>query len=44
MPVSCGCEIWSLTRMEEHRLRAFKNMVLKNDIWDYRDEGLEKTT
>jgi hypothetical protein len=24
-----GCEIWSLTFNEEHRLRPFENMVLK---------------
>jgi hypothetical protein len=24
-----GCETWSLTLMEEHRLRVFENRVLK---------------
>jgi hypothetical protein len=24
-----GCEIWSLTLREEHRLRVFENMVLR---------------
>jgi hypothetical protein len=27
--VLCGCETWSLTLREEHRLRAFENGVLK---------------
>jgi hypothetical protein len=27
-----GCEIWSLTLREEHRLRAFENMVFRR-IW-----------
>jgi hypothetical protein len=26
--VLCGCETWSLTLREEHRLRMFENMVL----------------
>jgi hypothetical protein len=28
MVVLCGCEIWSLTLREEHRLRVFENRVL----------------
>jgi hypothetical protein len=34
-----GCEIWSLTLREEHKLRVFENRVLKR-IFD--DERLEK--
>ena len=28
LPVLCGCETWSLTLREEHRLRVFENRVL----------------
>ncbi|KAJ4431759.1 hypothetical protein ANN_20364 [Periplaneta americana] len=28
-----GCETWTLTLREEHRLRVFENMVLKENIW-----------
>jgi hypothetical protein len=27
--VLCGCETWSLTLREEHRLRVFENSVLR---------------
>jgi hypothetical protein len=27
--VLCGCEMWSLTLMEEHKLQVFKNKVLR---------------
>jgi hypothetical protein len=27
--VLCGCETWSLTLREEHRLRMFENVVLR---------------
>jgi hypothetical protein len=27
--VLCGCDIWSLTLREEHRLRIFENRVLR---------------
>ena len=27
--VLCGCETWSLTLREEHRLRVFENGVLR---------------
>jgi hypothetical protein len=27
--VLCGCETWSLTLREEHKLRVFENRVLK---------------
>jgi hypothetical protein len=40
-----GCETWSLTLREEHRLRAFENSVLRRIFGPKRDEvtgGLEK--
>jgi hypothetical protein len=33
-----GCEIWSLTLREEHRLRVFKNRVLRRIFGPKRDE------
>jgi len=33
-----GCETWSLTLKEEHRLRVFENRVLKRIFWPKRDE------
>jgi hypothetical protein len=33
-----GCEIWSLTLREEHRLRVFENRVLRRIFWPKRDE------
>jgi hypothetical protein len=40
------CETWSLTLREEHRLRVFKNRVLRTTIfgprWDERRECVEK--
>jgi hypothetical protein len=36
--VLCGCETWSLTLMEEHRLRMFENRVLKRIFGPQRDE------
>jgi hypothetical protein len=27
--VLCGCETWSMTLREEHRLRVFENRVLR---------------
>jgi hypothetical protein len=33
-----GCETWSLTLREEHRLRAFQNRVLKRIFVPKRDE------
>ena len=33
-----GCETWSLTLREEHRLRVFENMVLKRIFGPKRDE------
>jgi hypothetical protein len=32
------CETWSLTLREEHRLRAFENMVLRRIFGPKRDE------
>jgi hypothetical protein len=29
LPVLYGCETWSLTLREEHRLRVFENRVLR---------------
>jgi hypothetical protein len=33
-----GCETWSLTLMEEHRLRVFENRVLRRILGSKRDE------
>jgi hypothetical protein len=33
-----GCENWSLTLSEEHRLRVFENMVLRRIFGPKRDE------
>jgi len=33
-----GCEIWSLTRREEKKLRVFENMVLRRIFGPRRDE------
>jgi hypothetical protein len=33
-----GCETWSLTLREEHRLRVFKNRVLRRIFGPRRDE------
>jgi hypothetical protein len=32
-----GCEIWSLTSKEEHRLRVFENRVLRRRFGPKRD-------
>jgi hypothetical protein len=34
-----GCETWSLTLREEHRLRVFENRVLRRIFGLKRDEG-----
>jgi hypothetical protein len=34
-----GCETWSLTLREEHRLRVFENRVLRRIFGSKRDEG-----
>jgi hypothetical protein len=36
--VSYGCETWSLTLREEHRLREFENRVLRRIFGPKRDE------
>jgi hypothetical protein len=33
-----GCETWSLTSKEEHRLRVFENRVLRRMLGPKRDE------
>jgi hypothetical protein len=33
-----GCETWSLTLREEHKLRVFENRVLKRIFGPKRDE------
>jgi hypothetical protein len=37
-----GCETWSLTLREEHRLRVFENMVLRRIFGPKRDEVIGK--
>jgi hypothetical protein len=37
-----GCETWSLTLREEHRLREFENRVLRRIIGQKRDEVTEE--
>jgi hypothetical protein len=42
MPVVLyGCETWSLTSREEHRLRVFGNRVLRRIFRPKRDEVME---
>jgi hypothetical protein len=36
-----GCETWSLTLREEHRLRVFENRVLRGIFGPKRDAVLE---
>jgi hypothetical protein len=38
LPVLYGCETWSLTLREEHRLRVFENRVLRRIFEPKRDE------
>jgi len=38
----CGCESWSLTLREEHRLRVFGNRVLRRIFGPKRDEATEE--
>jgi len=33
-----GCETWSLTLREKHRLRVFEKRVLRRIFWPKRDE------
>jgi hypothetical protein len=37
-----GCETWSLTLREEHRLRVFENRVLRRIFGQKRDEVTEE--
>jgi hypothetical protein len=39
--VLCGCETWSLTLREEHRLRAFKRVVLRKIFRPKKDKIIE---
>jgi hypothetical protein len=42
LPVAlCGCETWSLTLKEEHRLRVFENSVLRRISGPKREEVVE---
>jgi hypothetical protein len=36
LPVLYGCETWSLTLREEHRLRVFENRVFCEEYLDLR--------
>jgi hypothetical protein len=36
-----GCETWSLTLKEEHRLRVFENKVLRRIFGPKRDEVIQ---
>jgi hypothetical protein len=36
--VLCGCETWSVTLREQHRLRVFENRVLRGIFGPKRDE------
>jgi hypothetical protein len=38
LPAVYGCETWSLTLREEHRMRMFKNKVLRRICGPKRDE------
>ena len=40
--VLCGCETWSLTLREEHRLRVFENRVLRRIFGPKRDGVTEE--
>jgi hypothetical protein len=42
LPVLYGCETWSLTLGEEHRLRVFENRVLRRIFGPKRDEVTEE--
>jgi hypothetical protein len=37
-----GCETWSLTLQDEHRLRVFENRVLRNIFGSMRDEVMSE--
>ena len=38
LPVVYGCETWSVTLREEHRLRVFENRVLRKIFGPKREE------
>ena len=38
MPVLYGCETWSVTTREEHRLGVFENRVLRKIFGPKKDE------
>jgi hypothetical protein len=40
--VLCGCATWSLTLRDEHRLRVFKNRVLRKSFGHKRDKDTEE--
>jgi hypothetical protein len=40
--VLCGCETWSLTSREEHRLRVFENRVMRGISGTKKDEVTEE--
>jgi hypothetical protein len=40
--VPYGCETWSLTLREEHRLRVFENRVLRRIFGPKRDEVMRE--
>jgi hypothetical protein len=42
LQVCCGCETWSLTFREEHRLRVFNNRVLRKIFGPKRNEITEE--
>jgi hypothetical protein len=39
--ILCGCETWSLTLKEEHRLRVFENRMLRTVFGPWREEVIE---
>jgi hypothetical protein len=39
LDVLYGCETWSLTLTEEHRLMVLDNRVSEKDIWAYENNG-----
>jgi hypothetical protein len=41
LPALCGYETWSLTLIEEHRLRVFYNMMLRRILVLKREEVIE---
>jgi hypothetical protein len=38
--ILCGCETWSLTLREEHRLRVFENRVQRGIFGTKRNEAM----